>query len=142
MERIHKMASGHIFTDTSAWYAYIDKSDANHAAAVELVKNLDRPLITSNYIFDEILTLVKLRVGYHIAINLGQKLWNQEVAGLVRLTKEDESRAWEIFVQYEDKGFSFTDCTSFAIMERLKIDTAFVFDDHFIQYGKLIVIPT
>ena len=84
------MASSHIFTDTSAWYAHIDKSDANHAAAVELVKNLDRPLITSNYIFDEILT----------------------------------------------------SCTSFAIMERLKIDTAFVFDDHFIQYGKFIVIPT
>lgn len=84
------MASSHIFTDTSAWYAYIDKSDANHAAAVELVKNLDRPLITSNYIFDEILM----------------------------------------------------SCTSFAIMERLKIDTAFVFDDHFIQYGKFIVIPT
>jgi hypothetical protein len=136
------MASDPIFTDTSAWYAYIDKSDADHAAAIKLVKNLDRPLITSNYIFDEILTLVKLRMGYHIAINLGQKLWSQEVAGLVRLTKEDESRAWEIFIQYEDKGFSFTDCTSFAIMERLKIDTAFVFDDHFIQYGKFIVIPT
>jgi len=136
------MASDPIFTDTSAWYAYIDKSDADHAAAIKLVKNLDRPLITSNYIFDEILTLVKLRMGYHIAINLGQKLWSQEVAGLVRLTKEDESRAWEIFIQYEDKGFSFTDCTSFAIMERLKIDTAFVFDDHFIQYGKFIVILT
>lgn len=107
-----------------------------------MVKNLDRPLITSNYIFDEVLTLVKLRMGYHVAINLGQKLLNQDVAGLVRLTKADESRAWGIFVQYEDKGFSFTDCTSFAIMERLKINTAFVFDDHFIQYGKFIVIPT
>ena len=53
------MASGPIFTDTSAWYAYIDKSDTEHAAAVKLVKNLDRPLITSNYIFDEVLTLVK-----------------------------------------------------------------------------------
>ena len=88
------------------------------------------------------MTLVKLRMGYHVAINLGQKLLNQDVAGLVRLTKADESRAWEIFVQYEDKGFSLTDCTSFAIMECLKINTAFVFDDHFIQYGKFIVIPT
>ena len=86
--------------------------------------------------------LVKLRMGYHVAINLGQKLWSQEVASLVIATEEDESRAWEIFVQYEDKGFSFTDCTSFAIIERLKIDTAFAFDDHFIQYGKFMVIPT
>ena len=136
------MASGPIFTDTSAWYAYIDKSDTEHAAAVKLVKNLDRPLITSNYIFDEVLTLVKLRIGYHVAINLGQKLWGQEVASLVRVTGEDESRAWETFVQYKDKGFSFTDCTSFAIMERLKIDTAFAFDDHFIQYGKFVLIST
>lgn len=136
------MASAPIFTDTSARYAYIDKSDADHDLAVKVVKNLNRPLITSNYIFDEILTLVKLRMGYHVARNLGQKLWSQEVAGLVRLTKEDESTAWEIFVQYEDKGFSFTDCTSFAIMERLRIDTAFAFDVHFVQYGKFIVIPT
>ena len=136
------MSSGPIFTDTSAWYAYIDKSDADHAAAVKLIENLNRPLITSNYVFDEILTLIKLRMGYHVAINLGQKLWSHEVASLVRVTEDDESRAWEIFVQYEDKGFSFTDCTSFAIMERLKIDTAFAFDDHFIQYGKFVIIPT
>lgn len=136
------MSSGPIFTDTSAWYAYIDKSDADHAAAVKLIENLNRPLITSNYVFDETLTLIKLRMGYHVAINLGQKLWSQEVTSLVRVTEEDESRAWEIFVQYEDKGFSFTDCTSFAIMEHLKIDTAFAFDDHFIQYGKFVIIPT
>ncbi|HIC90885.1 MAG TPA: PIN domain-containing protein [Syntrophaceae bacterium] len=135
------MASGLIFTDTSAWYAFIDKNDADHAAAVKFVKNLDRPLITSNYIFDETLTLVKLRIGSHVAINLGRKLWNQEVATLVRVTEKDESRAWEIFVKYKDRGFSFTDCTSFSIMERLKLETAFAFDDHFIQYGKFVIVP-
>jgi len=51
------MASGPIFVDTSAWYAYIDRSDADHAGAVKLVKELNQPLITSNYILDEILTL-------------------------------------------------------------------------------------
>jgi len=69
-----------------------------------LVKDLDRPLITSNYIFDEVLTLVKLRMGYHVAINLGQKLLNQDAAGLVRLTKADESRAWEILCNMRIKA--------------------------------------
>ena len=124
------MKPGPIFTDTSAWYAYIDKSDKNHMAAVELVKTLKHPLITSNYIFDETLTLIKLRMGHEVAANLGQKLWNQEVTGLVRITKQDESRAWKTFIKYNDKAFSFTDCTSFVIMERLKINTAFAFDDH------------
>ena len=41
---------------------------------------------------------------------------------------------------YEDKGFSFTDCTSFALMERLEINTVFAFDDHFVQYGRFELV--
>ena len=39
-----------------------------------------------------------------------------------------------------DKGFSWTDCTNFAVMERLKIDTAFSFDSHF-KAMKFQVLP-
>lgn len=34
-----------------------------------------------------------------------------------------------------DKDFSFTDCTSFIVMELLRINEAFSFDKHFDQYG-------
>lgn len=133
------MPRNRIFIDTSAWYAIIDKTDRDHAAAVTKAQILDRPLLTSNYIFDEILTLLKTRLGPSIAIRFGQELWNQKVSTLVRITEEDEARAWALFRQYEDKGFSFTDCTSFALMERLDIHTAFAFDDHFVQYGKFLI---
>ena len=126
--------------DTSAWYAIIDKNDRDHPTAITKMQNLDRPLVTSNYVLNEILTLLKARLGPSVAIPFGQKLWNQEVASLVRITEKDEERAWGIFQQYEDKGFSFTDCTSFALMERLEINTAFVFDDHFVQYGKFAIL--
>lgn len=126
--------------DTSAWYAIIDKNDRDHPTAITKMQNLDRPLVTSNYVLNEILTLLKARLGPSVAIPFGQKLWNQEVASLVRITEKDEERAWGIFEQYEDKGFSFTDCTSFALMERLEINTAFVFDDHFVQYGKFMIL--
>ena len=46
-----------IFVDTSAWYAFIDRNDRDHSAAVNKVQGLDRFLLTSNYVFDEILTL-------------------------------------------------------------------------------------
>lgn len=124
-----------IFTDTGAWYAYIDKDDADHDAAINVVRNLNRPLITSNYIFDEIMTLTRMRLGFSTAAAFGEKLWNQEIATLVKISDRDESRAWEIFLKYKDKGFSFTDCTSFAIMERLSVSTAFAFDHHFSQYA-------
>ena len=34
-----------------------------------------------------------------------------------------------------------TDCTSFALMDRLRITTAFAFDVHFHQYGRFTIVP-
>jgi uncharacterized protein len=129
-----------IFVDTSAWYAIIDKNDQDHATAVGKIQMLSRALVTSNYILDEILTLLKTKLGSPTAISFGHKLWDQEVSALLRITEEDEERAWGIFRQYDDKGFSYTDCTSFALMERLDINTVFAFDDHFAQYGKFTIL--
>jgi predicted nucleic acid-binding protein len=52
-----------------------------------------------------------------------------------RVTEEDESKAVAIVGRYADKTFSYTDATSFAVMERLGLKTAFAFDPHFTRYG-------
>jgi predicted nucleic acid-binding protein len=54
---------------------------------------------------------------------------------LERVTGQDEVRALDILTRYTDKDFSYTDATSFAVMERLGIGTVFTFDHHFGQYG-------
>ncbi len=131
----------YIFVDTGAWYALLDKSDANHHAAVKFKDSIVHPLVTSNYIADEVITLVRKRLGYKVAVEIGQKLWGESITNLIRVTLQDEKKAWEIFVGYYDKSFSFTDCTSFALMERLGITEVFAFDEHFAQYGSFIVLP-
>jgi len=130
----------YIFVDTSAWYALLDTSDANHHAAVKFKDSLAHPLMTSNYVVDEVITLVRNRPGYKAAVEIGQKLW-EYIADLIRVMPRDERKAWGIFVQYRDKNFGFTDCTSFALMERMGITGAFAFDEHFTQYGSFIVLP-
>ncbi len=52
-----------------------------------------------------------------------------------RITPEDEEKAGEIIRRYTYKSFSYTDATSFVVMERLGIKEAFAFDPHFRQYG-------
>ena len=136
------MPSAFIFTDTSAWYALADTSDAHHHAASQFVDALSIPLVTSTYILDETVTLLRMHMGHSVACHFGEKLRLEQIARLIRITEQDEQRAWEIFVRYHDKEFSFTDCTSFALMERLQIDTAFAFDTHFLQYGKFVVMPS
>ena len=136
------LPSALVFVDTGAWYAYVDKSDANHSAALRLVQALTRPLVTTNYVFDETVTLIQAHLGHSAASLFGQKLRQEQIARLLRITEQQEQQAWEIFVRHHDKGFSFTDCTSFALMEELRLDTAFAFDIHFRQYGKFVVIPS
>ena len=45
------------------------------------------------------------------------------------------------YIFVDDKTFSFTDCTSFALMERIGVTEVFAFDEHFKQYGNFIVLP-
>lgn len=130
-----------IFIDTSAWYALLDKTDSFHASATGSYRSIAHPLVTTNYVADEIITLAKNRLGYKIAVEIGRNLWNEEVATLINVTSSDEKKAWEIFVRHQDKGFSFTDCTSFAVMERLGIIEVFAFDEHFRQYNDFIILP-
>ncbi len=130
-----------IFVDTSAWYALLDESDANHASAVKFKESLTHSLVTTNYVADETITLAKNHLSYEVAVEIGGKLWKESIATLIQVTSLDEKKAWEIFVKHKDKGFSFTDCTSFAVMERLGIAEAFAFDEHFEQYDNLIRLP-
>lgn len=120
-----------IFVDTSAWYALVDSDDADHEAAVAFYSTNTTPLITTNAIFSETVTLILYRIGHNAAQTFGQKLKESSFVRLVSVTPADEEKAWEIFTRYRDQGFSFADCTSFAVMQRLKIVEAFTFDRHF-----------
>ena len=48
-----------------------------------------------------------------------------------RVTQELESAAKAIFRRFEDKRLSFTDCTSFALINHLGLDAVLAFDEHF-----------
>lgn len=120
-----------IFVDTGAWYALMDKKDPDHAPAKDLYFRNSLPLLTTNFIFDETITLIMSRLGWKTACEFGEKLKKSSLASIVCVTDSDEEKAWKTFLRYKDAGYSYTDCTSFALMERLKMEAAFTFDRHF-----------
>lgn len=129
-----------LFVDTGAWYAVVDKKDPDHNHAEHFLRNNKIPLLTTNFVFDETITLLRSRLGWSVAKDFGERLKSSAFVSLVAIKDEDEERAWEIFLKYKDKDFSYTDCTSFAVMERVRINTAFSFDSHF-QSMKFQVVP-
>lgn len=127
-----------VFVDTSAWIALNDKSDQYHnkaAAKSSEIKRQKIELITSEHIIDESITLIRYRVSHHAAVVFGDALLNSGIVEIINIAEENIVRAWEIFKKYEDKELSFTDCTSFAIMEKMKLHKAFTFDEHFKKVG-------
>jgi predicted nucleic acid-binding protein len=50
-----------IFVDTGAWFASMVASDANHAAAAHWLAENKEPLITTDYVFSETVTLLLVR---------------------------------------------------------------------------------
>lgn len=131
-----------IFIDTSALIAMRVEDDINHKKAQQFLGMIQEKrlrLHTTNFILDEVYTY--FCKSHAIAIEMAELIMNNPLILLHRVAVEDENKAVEILKAFKDKDFSYTDATSFAIMERLGINTAFAFDDHFIQYGKFIVVP-
>lgn len=129
-----------VFVDTGAWYALTDKRDPDHQAAVRFFQANTHSLVTTNFIFDETITLLRVRLGWKTAVEFGRKLKSSRMVTLAAVNGDDENRAWDLFLKYQDKDFSYTDCTSFTVMQRLNLDTAFSFDGHF-SVMKFIVVP-
>jgi uncharacterized protein len=131
-----------IFVDTGAWVSIAMKRDKHHETAVQLLRNIQKDsvsLITSDYILDEVLTLVRKHSTHENARNIGVTILKSPVVRLERITESVWEKAWKIFQRYKDKMWSFTDCTSFALMDQLRIQHAFTFDADFRQYGKAVL---
>lgn len=127
-----------VLVDTSAVYALLDRSDACHATARDCLDKLrsarSEPLLT-NFIMAECHALSLSRLGHEVARRwLLTNVWAVE-----RITADDEAKAKDIIRKYTDKRFSYTDATSFVVMERLGLRTAFAFDPHFRQYGFRVI---
>jgi len=127
-----------LFVDTSAWLALNDRNDQYHKRAVvksTKIKKEKIEIITSEYIIDESITLIRYRMSHKASVIFGDSLFNSNIAEIVDVTKSDLERAWDMFRKFKDKELSFTDCTSFALMKTLKLQKAFTFDSHFKQVG-------
>lgn len=95
-------------------------------------------LFTTSFVLAETHALLLNRLSQHIATAFLRNL-EQGTTTLVWVTRADVQHANAIIYQYDDKDFSLTDATSFAVMEPLRISYAFIFDHHFTQYGLTVL---
>lgn len=127
-----------VFVDTAGWVAVTDEADSSHlivCAARNATLQAGQLLVTTDFVVDETLTLIRARLGLDIA----ERWWREiDRSPRVRWERIDAVRfdmARQLFFQYRDKDYSFTDCTSFVVMREIRLTHALTTDRHFRQMG-------
>jgi uncharacterized protein len=114
--------------DTGAWFAVAVQNDPDHAAAMRWLGQNREPLITTDHVLAETATLIRMRDktarGHRLAVRVASSILRQQSAILQNVALADLQKALQVFRDYSDHLFSFVDCTSFAVMERLGINHA------------------
>jgi predicted nucleic acid-binding protein len=130
-----------IFVDTGAWYALAMPADPDHALATRFIAQNRARLVTSDYVVDELLTLFVVRRQRTRGVTWIRDVLEGGSTGLFRIERADFEAACRLYERFTDKAWSFTDCTSYILVQRLGISTAFSFDEHFRQFGICSVVP-
>ena len=126
-----------VFVDTSGFYACLVRRDDEHDRAADVVRRSQgqRGFVTTDYVLDETITLLKTRGQGHL---IGAFLNIVQASAACRIEWMDADRfetASDFLLQQADHDYSFTDCFSFCIMGQLGLQEALTKDQHFQEAG-------
>ena len=129
-----------LFVDTSGWGNILDRSQPYHQLATNLYRlarqNAQR-IVTSNYILTELVALLTspLQLSRPSIVAFIQSLKQSPYIQIVHIDPELDGLALQLLSDRIDKSWSLVDCSSFVLMERLKITESLTNDRHFEQAG-------
>ena len=127
-----------LFVDTAGWMSMADAKDPLHLACLRTRDHwLEEGgiLILSNYVIDETLTLIRMRLGLGAAERWWELVGQSPRCKTEWINPDRMEKAIKWFFKWQDQTFSFTDCTSFVIMTEFGIEKVLTADRHFITAG-------
>ncbi len=127
-----------VFVDTGAWIALAETQDAFHERALGQWQAIERAgarLVTSAPVAIETFTFLDRKGSREAALRWKASLDALDRLQLLGLSPADLLGAWRFFDRKDLHKLSLVDATSFVLMRRHRIRTAFAFDTHFSLAG-------
>jgi uncharacterized protein len=129
-----------IFIDTSAFFALLDRDDANNQKATKVwtyLLGVEHTLVTSNYILVEAFALMQNRLGLEAV-----RGFQEDILPLITLefvSPEMHRSGIAALLSASRRSLSLVDCVSFELMRSSGIKSVFAFDNHFKEQGFVIM---
>ena len=131
-----------VFVDTGAWIALAITADPYHERANlvwdELLSNGARLKVSVPVIL-ETFTFLERNTNRAVALAWKDSLTTLPWFEVIECKAIDVEQGWKYFRRRDLHKLSAVDATSFAIMERRRIRTAFAFDHHFSTVGYRLI---
>ena len=128
-----------VFVDTGVFYAQHDRDTERHGDATAAMRAVATGVygkpFTSEYVYDETLTLTLARTDYAAAARVGNRIRGHgdfpSVTELLFVDRAVFDEAVAVFERDDDQRLSFTDATTVALADAHDIDHILSFDDDF-----------
>jgi len=120
--------------------AMADENDESHHQSRNIRDKWLRQgtiVVTSNYVLDETLTLIRIRQGLNSAWQWREMISRSQRCKVEWIGPDRDQNALDWFFKWHDHSFSFTDCTGFVLMNELGISHVLTRDKHFTVAGFL-----
>ncbi|MBS1824481.1 MAG: type II toxin-antitoxin system VapC family toxin [Acidobacteria bacterium] len=124
------------FVDTSAIFAILDRSDANHQTAKNCwfaLLDSNDPLFTTSYVVVESCALAQARLGLEAVRSISEDIL--PVMEIVWVDESTHTTAMAALLAAQRRKLSLVDCVSFAVSRVRGSQVAFAFDQHFVEEG-------
>ena len=131
------------FVDTSGFYALLVTQDDRHEAAGNFLRQAAerrQRFITTDYVLDETLTLLKARGHRHMLKGFIDSVLNSSACRIEWTDSGRYSDTVTFFLKRLDHDWSFTDCLSFRVMAELHLREALTKDAHFEAAGLVALL--
>lgn len=135
-----------LFVDTNALFAYFYRGSSQHdeaRVAIEAIGDGElpyNPLVTNQYVLDEVVTLLLSRADCRAAHEALETILNEPTFRVLDVSPGLVEHAIEQFRRYDDQAISLTDHVIAVQADERGIDHLFTYDGDFRTFG-ITVVP-
>lgn len=126
-----------LLADIGGLYALLNGRDPAHSRARQFYLSLPRQteIIVIEYVLIETMTLLRARGFTPLAVRFHDTLSKSAIFSLRYSSPDLEAATYNIFRHYQDKQWSYVDCTIPATAHALDVQLVLSLDHHIDQMG-------